>query len=266
MVFPMIPIKSPWVFHPARFHRHRGAASTAAASRPGPRRCAGWSRRRRTRWSPARPPVASTCTPWAVENAGKCWKNQHQLVGFAATKSRSVGANNSNVTMVYGTQITIVNRVYKPTYNRGAPHCKKNHGSMSWNTAKIEFWLMKVCNWEKTLKNPWIGWFWDLSVNYLKIWWYPMEWCIFFDVVNPTLGELSSKPILRVWPIKDPPNSKMGLLYELFDSRIIPHPLPEIRKKPLTNIKPSIIISHHLWRLSSLLKLHSPMFVGISHF
>ena len=25
--------------------------------------------------------------------------------------------------MVYGTQITIVNGVYKPTYNWGAPHC-----------------------------------------------------------------------------------------------------------------------------------------------
>ena len=27
------------------------------------------------------------------------------------------------MTMVYGTQITIVNGVYKPTYNWGAPHC-----------------------------------------------------------------------------------------------------------------------------------------------
>ena len=27
------------------------------------------------------------------------------------------------ITMVYGTQITIVMGVYKPTYNWGAPHC-----------------------------------------------------------------------------------------------------------------------------------------------
>jgi hypothetical protein len=27
------------------------------------------------------------------------------------------------ITIVYGTQITIVNRVYKPTYNWGGPHC-----------------------------------------------------------------------------------------------------------------------------------------------
>jgi hypothetical protein len=28
------------------------------------------------------------------------------------------------ITMVYGTQITIVNGVYKPTNNWGAPHCR----------------------------------------------------------------------------------------------------------------------------------------------
>ena len=31
--------------------------------------------------------------------------------------------NITPITMVYGTQITIVNGVYKPTYNWGAPHC-----------------------------------------------------------------------------------------------------------------------------------------------
>ena len=31
------------------------------------------------------------------------------------------------ITMVYGTQITIVNGVYKPTYNWGAPSCMIQH-------------------------------------------------------------------------------------------------------------------------------------------
>ena len=38
----------------------------------------------------------------------------------------SWGLHNSNFTMVYGTQITIVNAVYKPTYNWGASHCRYN--------------------------------------------------------------------------------------------------------------------------------------------
>ena len=35
----------------------------------------------------------------------------------------SWGPQNSNFTMVHDTQITLVDGVYKPTYNSGGPHC-----------------------------------------------------------------------------------------------------------------------------------------------
>ena len=34
--------------------------------------------------------------------------------------------NITSITRVYDTQITIVNGVYKPTYNWGAPHCNND--------------------------------------------------------------------------------------------------------------------------------------------
>ena len=47
------------------------------------------------------------------------------------TKTLSWGPHNSNFTMVYGTQITILTGVYKPTnITGGAPHCREKGSDM----------------------------------------------------------------------------------------------------------------------------------------
>jgi hypothetical protein len=50
-----------------------------------------------------------------------------QLVRPPFTKTRSVGANNSNVTMVYGTYNYRIHGVYKPTFTSlGGPQCTQS--------------------------------------------------------------------------------------------------------------------------------------------
>ena len=106
-----IPMISPWPHGPM-------AAAMAMIRRPG------------TRWSPPWRRAASAGAAWCDSAPrGGCRRPAPPDPTPAGWGPRSIAklVYNSNITMVYGTQITSYNYSYwgesKPTYNWGASHC-----------------------------------------------------------------------------------------------------------------------------------------------
>ena len=69
---------------------------------------------------------------WGHDKHGIMLPTLRYNVGPPAPKIAKL-VHNSNFTMVYGTQRTIVMGVYKPTYNWGGPHCKYGTIMMKYN-------------------------------------------------------------------------------------------------------------------------------------
>ena len=85
-------------------------------------------------WTPSKCKVNSTCPDLKVKT---------RLYNVGPTIAKLVQI--TPISMVYDTRITMVNGIYKPAYNWGAPHCR---------TSRFEFDI-PVCEHRQRRKNMW---------------------------------------------------------------------------------------------------------------